>query len=108
MSERSREILGDQFINIDRDHSGRITLKEFLFFFLSFPPMKKELNNNFDHNEPYRNLFDLSLWQTLRLRIYRVVTVPDLNLLSKVLFLGDLALTLVPIGMLYGQLIDPR
>jgi len=108
MSERSRNILKNEFNNIDIDHNGRITLKEFLFFFLSFPPMRKELNNNFDNNEPYRNLFDLSLWQTLRLSIYRVLTVPDLNLLSKVLFLGDLALTLVPIGMLYGQLINPR
>jgi len=70
--------------------------------------MRKELSNDFDHNEPYRNLFDLTIWQTFRLRIYKVITVPDFNLLSKVLYCGDLLLTLIPIGMLYVQLINPR
>jgi hypothetical protein len=107
ISEELKDNLSHQFCIIDIDHSKKITLKEFLFFFLSFPPMKKELGSSFDHNEPYRNLFDLSILQKFRLWIYKVVTAPDFNLLSKILFFVDIALSLIPFGILYLQLISP-
>jgi len=105
LSDELRDSLSHKFHKIDIDHNGCITLREFLFFFLSFPPMKKQLVSNFDQNEPYRNTLDLSILQKLRLWIYKVVTIPSFNMLSKLLYCGDIVLTLIPFCIIYVQVI---
>jgi len=104
LSEGLRNNLSHKFPSIDIDNSGCITFKEFLFYFLSFPPLRNELANNIDSNEPYRNTFDLSELQKFRLWIYKVVTIPDFNWLSKLLYCSDILLTLIPFCILYLQL----
>jgi len=80
-----------------------------LYFFLSFPPFRKELGSRFHANEPYHLFLDsVATWRKVRLWVYNVVTVPDFNQYSKALFCFDLLLAVVPYIMLYLELISPK
>jgi len=104
-----KEDLSFQFSSIDLTGSGDVTLEEFLYFFLSFPPFKKELGSSFHTNEPYHNIFgNVAAWRKLRLWVFNVITVPGYNQFSKFLFCFDLLLALVPFIMLYIELINPN
>jgi len=97
-----------QFSCIDLTKSGDVTLEEFLYFFLSFPPFKKELASSFHANEPFHNILgNVAAWRKVRLWVYNVATVPSFNMFSKLLFCFDLLLSLVPFIMLYLELISP-
>jgi len=108
LSSILKEDLCLQFSCIDLNDSGDISLEEFLYFFLSFPPLKKELGSTFHANEPYHNILGtVATWRKVRLWVYNVVTVPDFNLTSKILFCFDLLLAVVPFLMLLIELISP-
>jgi len=104
-----KEDLCVQFSSIDLTGSGDVTLEEFLYFFLSFPPFKKELASSFHVNEPYHKFFgNVATWRKVRLWVFNVITVPGYNTFSKVLFCLDLLLAFVPFIMLYIELINPN
>jgi len=109
LSKILKEDLCLQFSSIDLTGSGDVTLEEFLYFFLSFPPFKKELGSSFHVNEPYHNIFgNVAVWRKLRLWVFNIITVPGYNTFSKVLYCFDLLLALVPFIMLYLELINPN
>merc|ERR1719419_983055 len=97
----------EKFKSIDEDGSGELNLPEFLLFFLKFPKFKEELLLNAQSNAPYIYESTLTTRQRWRQWVYCIVEYPDYNLVSKVVFIFDLFLTLIPILILCFEGVRP-
>jgi len=75
-------------------------LTEFLSFVLQYKPFRTKLQEN-GFNEPYDWRQNLSFWEQPRLWVFKVITTPDFNIYSKVLFCLDFCITLVPMVTLF-------
>jgi len=105
-SESLRKKLRGQYKYIDVDKSGGISLTEFLNFVLQHKPFRTELQEN-GFNEPYDCRQNLSFWARIRLWVFKVITTPNFNIYSKVLFCFDLCITLVPVITLFISALRP-
>jgi hypothetical protein len=108
LSENLRESLSNQYQDIDLDKSGEVSLSEFLYFFLQYKPFRIELSDNFQNNQPYQNKIDLTRMQRARLFIYIILTRPNFNRYSKILYFIDLSLSFVLFITLLFQAICPH
>jgi len=106
ISDGLRENLRSQFKKIDIDGSGGISLTQFLFFFLQYKPFRMELQENC-FNTLYDVRQNLSFCERKRLWMFQVITIPDFNIYSKVLFCADLCVTLIPIITLFISALSP-
>jgi len=107
LSESLKSSLQEKFKKIDEDGSGGINLNEFLLFFLKFPKFKEELLLNAHNNAPYIYESTLTTRQRVRQWLYCIVECPDYNIISKVIFIFDLFLALIPIVILCIEGISP-
>jgi len=105
-NESLRKKLRSKFNYVDVDKSGGISLTEFLSFVLQYKPFRTELQEN-GFNEPYDCRQNLSFWGQIRLWVFKVITTPNFNIYSKVLFCLDLCITLRPIITLFISALRP-
>jgi len=103
ISDELKFSLREKFDSIDKDGNDGICLTEFLFFFLTFPMFRKELQNNAHSNSPFIYEKALTSKQQWRQWLYCVVEHPEYNNASKILFCTDLMLTSVPILILCAE-----
>jgi len=96
LSERLKESLRQKFGTINNGSDG-ISLREFLMFFLTFPPFNKELLRHADNNAPFVYVNNLTTTQQWRQWIYCTLEYPEYNTFSKLFFCVDLIITIVPI-----------
>jgi len=104
--EGFREKLRGQFTYIDVAKSGGISFNEFLTFVLQHQTFRTELQENC-FNEAYDFRQNLSFWARIRLWVFQVITIPNFNIYSKVLFCLDLCMTLVPVITLFISALSP-
>jgi len=97
LSESLKVSLQEKFKSIDEDGSGGINLHEFLLFFLKFPKFKEELLLHAHNNAPYIYESTLTTRQQIRQWVYCIVECPGYNIVSKIIFMLDLLLALIPI-----------
>jgi len=104
--ESLREKLRGKFKYIDVGKSGGISFTEFLSFVLQYKPFRTELQEN-GFNEPYDCRQNFSFWGQISLWVFKVITTPNYNIYSKVLFCLDLCITLVPVITLFISALRP-
>jgi len=107
ISEGLKSLLYFKFDVIDKNGSGRINLKEFLYFFMVFPNLNSELVRHANTNAPYLYESSLSRAQKWRLWLYNIVEVPASSMLSKTIFCIDLVLAIIPTNVVLIQSVLP-